>query len=180
MLKIINRWQLWGILCLFSLIALGFSESNEKSTVQKDLESSALNFGGSHNILYVVVSPEGKKTGHLTSSKYLKEIPNSVSVRNFIENTVTGKLEGGSQIVELYQPSSGTYSLNILGLETGPFNIGISGFSEKGVPTEFVKLSGKIVKNAKHNMKVQFDPKTGIAKVLGNGSIHINTKKIGR
>jgi len=110
-------------------------------------------------ITVVIVDAHGHRTG-VDSSSYqtVQQIPNSDCEVNFVANRYPGEAHADAYERCTFQPAvSGTYTLNVTGLQDGPFQIDISPLSNNGSSEPSKQIEGLISAGERKTFHLRYD-----------------------
>jgi hypothetical protein len=99
-----------------------------------DISELDLTVGDAAEIL--VIDSSGRKTGYDSSvGQIVQQIPSSTYFRDALQDDVTGAPPTETiHFTEIFQPSQGTYDIQVNGLQLGTYSLSIRMFSQDGSP----------------------------------------------
>jgi hypothetical protein len=143
-------------------------------------DNSALDIAAGTRIAYLVVDPLGRRSGFDASGKQFKEIPGSAAYTHFLSKEEPGEEStDGTETVDIFQPSKGTYKINISGNRTGTYTFSIRIFSTDGSRQPPIILKGNIQKGNATSAQLVMDPTpNSVPRIIADSSISVQTRPI--
>lgn len=115
-----------------------------RGLVTDPLDRSGLDIYTGDNVEMSVTDPLGRRTGFDSSTTTdLREIPTAAYLRDALTDDVTRALDSAiTRSVEIYQPSPGSYRINVAGLGVSSYTLDINAFASDGSALPTLTVSG--------------------------------------
>lgn len=113
----------------------------------------------------LITDPQGNRTGlDGGTGEIMQEIPQSAYFRDRLDNDITGQIAGGMiHLVQIFQPTGGSYGMEVRGVQSGTYNIVIRPFAQDGSAQATLLLQGVAVAGSTSQFRIQFSPVAGAA-----------------
>ena len=125
---------------------------------------SALDFSVGDGVDLLVTDPTGAQTGLINSStgNDVQQIQHSAHFVDAYENDQTGQgATATGHFVDVFQPSIGSFGINVIGLNPTTFTLRIRAYSQDGSAQPALSVSGVSGSNSISQFKVQFSSIAG-------------------
>ncbi len=142
-------------------ITIDASSPNEAKLAPHDPSAVWIHSGS--RIYLMLRDAQGHRTGVDAKTRKLRQdIPNSDCQADFIENQYTGDpVSELNERLTLQPAAKGIYTLDITGLQDGPFEINILAQSRNGSSLPSKQLEGLINEGQQKTFSLKFDPDAG-------------------
>ena len=147
------------------------NHAQQSQTSTNGDDDSSLTITAGNNVELLVVDPNGRRTGHETSTgNSLEEIPESVYFRDSLENDQTGAPPDEiTHLVHIEHPAQGSYQISVIGVHQGPYSVAIEPFSQDGSPQTPTLVQGTApVHSSTFPFRYNSTPGPVTSTVLGN------------
>jgi len=122
--------------------------------------------------------PKGRRTGvEPRTGRTFKEIPQSFYEFEGIDDAVSGAPGPESGIIEVRNPVSGRYSLEIIGRAPGYYVIEITGYDKNLQPSKILLKKSKIIRGASRTFSFRYSPEPGKRIVTPEGPAELHKKR---
>jgi hypothetical protein len=121
---------------------------------------SALWLHAKTRVTVMLKDAKGRRTGvDPKTHKVVESIPDSSCQVDFMENPYTGEARyEADQRINLEPAAEGTYELEILGLQPGPYQILVSALANNGSSLPTKEIEGLISEGERKRLQLRFDP----------------------
>jgi hypothetical protein len=128
-------------------------------------DMNELNLVTSNNAELLIMDSLGRRTGFdATTGNSLREIPDSVySVDALFDDELLQPGTGNSHIVDVFQPTTGTYTVVVSGVASGAYALTIRSFSQDGSAQRGVLIQGIAQPGVSSVFTVQYATSPGSA-----------------
>jgi hypothetical protein len=117
---------------------------------------------------FLLVDPTGLRTGFdATTQSDLREIPQSVHSIDALVNDDTGDPPSGqSHTVNVFQPTTGTYTIIVAGLQLGQYQFGVRAYSQDGSAQPALSIPAIASVGSTSTFQIQFSSTPGETSTL--------------
>jgi hypothetical protein len=129
---------------------------------------SALDIDTGDNVTLLVTDAIGNRTGtDPTSGSPLQQIPGSAYFIDRVDDDITGEIDTQpAHMVLIPTPKPGTYTIVAQGLNSGPYTISISSFSQDGSPQPPIVFTGNAIPGSTTTYTINYVSTPGATSVV--------------
>jgi hypothetical protein len=105
----------------------------------------------------LLVDPEGRKVGRdpITDTTF-SEVPGASYGQEGIDDAVTGAPGPQTGVIDVRNPATGQYTLQVIGRESGRYDLSIRGYDCEMEPSDAEFLDVNIQKDSEHTYSVEY------------------------